>query len=154
MFVYLQMLRNLGPSRFISQRNSMPQNILSSARPTTVPLLRPPAANRVQSEVIANSKIVPIPQKNRKHHLVISKESVQICIDEINNRIPTNSASTLIVTEPAIDLITAEVTYRLFYLLRVRVYICDTYRIHTLLLCKIHYEKLQLTPEIPQSHSM
>jgi len=114
------MLRNLGPTRFISSQNSAPQKILSSAHPSAAPLIRPPVS-RVQSEIIADSKIKPISQRDRKSHLVISKKSVEICIDEMNSKRNTNDTPIITVTEPAKNLITSEVTYRLFYLLRVNI---------------------------------
>lgn len=119
------MLRNLGPSRFITQRNPTPLKNASPALSNTVPSSRPSAC-RTQSEIIANSKIVPIPRRGRKSQLVISKKSVQICIDEINKSIKDNEPS-LIMTEPAITLVTTEVTYRLFYLLRVRINTCTNF---------------------------
>jgi len=78
------------------------------------------------SEIIATSKIVPIPLRGRNSQLIISKKSVQICIDEINKSVAHN-APTLIVTEQALTLVTTEVTFRLFYLLRVRINTCNHY---------------------------
>lgn len=72
--------------------------------------------------MIANSKIVPIPLKQRKSKLLISEESVQICIDEINAKNNDDEEPKLNLTESAMELIQSEVTYRLFYLLRVNNY--------------------------------
>lgn len=73
-----------------------------------------------QNEIIADSKIEPIPLAERKNQLVISKKSIQICIDEINKKNPTTDHQPYLkINDPAIETIQAEVTYRLFYLLRV-----------------------------------
>lgn len=97
---------------------------MSSVRPNPLPsrvtpMTRPPTS-RIQNEIIANSKITPIPLSNRTNHLVISKRSIEICIDEINNKNLSKDEPNLNLTEPAIELVQIEVTYRLFYLLRVR----------------------------------
>lgn len=70
--------------------------------------------------MIASSKITPIPLRNRKNQLIISKESIQICINEIDSK-KNKDESNLNITDSAMELIQTEVTYRLFYLLRVRI---------------------------------
>lgn len=119
-------MRNLPSSKYTSPRNtsvrnSSPRQSTPSVRPNPLPshvLLTRPSPSRVQNEVIANSKITPIPLRKRKSQLVISERSIQICIDEINSQ--QNDLPNLIITESAMKLVQAEVTYRLFYLLRVR----------------------------------
>lgn len=78
-----------------------------------------PSNSRTQNEIIANSKIKPIPLRERTSQLVISEKSIQICVDEINSKDDKNKMD---LTEPALKLVQAEVTYRLFYLLRVRIH--------------------------------
>lgn len=116
----------MAPSRFPrnpSIRNTTLRPTASSARPismpTRVPVVRMPST-KTQTEIIADSKINPIPLKERKNQLVITKKSIQICVDEINKKNPTTDNQLYLkIDEPAIETIQAEVTYRLFYLLRV-----------------------------------
>lgn len=117
----LQVLKNVPPSRFpVRQnpplRNITPRQVPANVRPTT-PLNRP-STSKTQNEIIADSKIKPIPLRERKHQLVISEKSIQICVDEYNANLKADQ-SNLNLTPPALELIQAEVTYRLFYLLRV-----------------------------------
>lgn len=112
--------------RFSSPRNPSVRNTLirpTSVRPNTLPPrgapITRPSTTRMQNEIIANSKITPIPLSDRTNHLLISKKSIQICIDEMNKNLPSEEPR-LNVTEAAIELIQAEVTYRLFYLIRVK----------------------------------
>lgn len=116
--------------RYSSPRNPSVRN--SSIRPTSSSSVRPnplpsrvtpmirPSTSRIQNEIIANSKITPIPLDNRTNHLIISKRSIEICIDEMNNKNLSNDQPSVNLTDPAIELVQIEVTYRLFYLLRVR----------------------------------
>lgn len=91
-------------------------------RPISLPIRPKTITSKVQNELIANSKITPISLRNRKSHLIISEESIQICINEIDSK-NSKDESNLNVTSSAIKLIQTEVTYRLFYLLRVRNYL-------------------------------
>lgn len=126
------MLRNTPPSRYNTPRNTSVRNpsirqsltppVHSTSSYTRVPMPRPPIS-RIQNEVIANSKIKPISLRERKSQLVITERSVQICIDEINKTNHEDNQQKLILTDDAMKLVQAEVTYRLFYLLRVRILI-------------------------------
>ncbi|XP_025196684.1 probable serine/threonine-protein kinase nek3 isoform X2 [Melanaphis sacchari] len=106
-------------SRQSSPRQSLPRQtplpIRSNSFPTRVPLPRP--STSIHNEVIANSKITPIPLRKRIKHLVITERSIKICMDEINNKHYKDSPNSNL-TDAAIKVVQAEVTYRLFYLLR------------------------------------
>lgn len=111
--------------RHTSIRNTTPHQIAHPVRPISHPNRVPvtsPSISRIQNEVIANSKITPIPLIERKSHLVISEKSVQICVDELNSKRNVKEQQMFNLNEPAMKLVQAEVTYRLFYLLRVRQY--------------------------------
>ncbi|XP_060845060.1 mucin-2-like isoform X2 [Rhopalosiphum padi] len=102
-----------------SPRQSLPRQtplpVRSNSFPTRVPLPRPSIS--IHNEVIANSKITPIPLRKRIRHLVITERSVKICMDEVNSKNNKDSPSSNL-TDEAIKIVQAEVTYRLFYLLR------------------------------------
>ncbi|XP_026820234.1 uncharacterized protein LOC113558859 isoform X2 [Rhopalosiphum maidis] len=102
-----------------SPRQSLPRQtplpVRSNSFPTRVPLPRPSIS--IHNEVIANSKITPIPLRKRIKHLVITERSVKICMDEVNSKNNKDSPSSNL-TDEAIKIVQAEVTYRLFYLLR------------------------------------
>lgn len=89
-------------------------------RPTT-PLNRP-STSRIQNDIIADCNIKPIPLRKRTKQLVVSKKSIDVCIDEYNEKCIDQENSDLNLTPEAIELVQAEVTYRLFYLLRVMKY--------------------------------
>lgn len=115
-----------------SQRQSSPQQTLHrqtllrqpphplrpNSFPTRVPLTRP-SLSRNYNEIIANSKITPIPPSERDEHLLITERSIRICIDEANNKCHKDTPK-LNFTDEAVKLLRAEVTHKLFYLLRVR----------------------------------
>jgi len=115
-----------------SQRQSSPQQTLPrqtlprqpplpvrpNSFPTRVPLTRP-SVSRNHNEIIANSKINPISLSERIKHLVITDRSIQICMDEINSKYNKDNPDSNL-TDEALKLVQAEVTYKLFYLLRVR----------------------------------
>lgn len=87
---------------------------------TSIPFPRPSTSRvRNQTEVIASSNIIPIPLRERTSQLVISEKSIQICIEELRSQYMADSYPILNLTEPAFKLVQTEVTYRLFYLLRV-----------------------------------
>jgi len=103
-------------------RQTLPRQTPPPVRPTSFPTRIPftrPSVSRIQSEIIANSKIIPIPLSKRNSHLVITKRSIQICMDEINNKCNKDNPNPDL-TDEAMIIVQAEVTYRLFYLLRVR----------------------------------
>lgn len=117
------------PSRFTSPRNTsvrnaVPRQTSSPIRPATfsngVPLNRP-STSKIQNEVVDLSKITPISQRGRKSKLVITDRSIKICVEEINSKKCKDDEPDLIMSESAIKLMQCEVTYRLFYLLRVRI---------------------------------
>lgn len=114
--------RNTSP-RNTSVRNSTSRQTPPPIRPNVVsprvPLTRP-STSRIQNEIIANSKITPIPLRERESQLIISEKSILVCIDEINKKSSADNQPKLNLTEPALKLVQTEVTYRLFYLLRVR----------------------------------
>lgn len=122
------MLKNLPSPRYPSPQNfsglnaSPQQNsptICPNPRPTRFSLTRP-SASKIESEVIANSNINAIPLRERTSQLLVSKKSIQICIDEINKKKLVDNLP-LNLTESALELMQAEVTYKLFHLLRVRI---------------------------------
>jgi len=113
-------------SRQSSQRQTLhrqtlprqpPLHVRPNSFPTRVPLTRP-SVPRNHNEIIANSKITPIPPSERLGHLLISVRSIQICIDEANNKCHKDNKK-FELTDEGIKLLQAEVTYKLFYLLRV-----------------------------------
>lgn len=77
-----------------------------------------PSKSRIHNVVIADSKITPISLRERKSQLIISEKSIRICIDELNRKKNVKERF-LNLTESATKLVQTEVTYRLFYLLRV-----------------------------------
>lgn len=118
--------RQSSPRQSCSPRQSLPKQSLPrqtplpvrpNSFPTHVPLPRPPIS--IHNEVIANSKITPIPLRKRIKHLVITERSVKICMDEVNSKHSKDSPNSNL-TDEAVNIVQAEVTYRLFYLLRVR----------------------------------
>lgn len=115
------MLKNLPSPRYSFPQNSSPrltsQSIRPNPRPTQFPSTNPPAS-KVRNEVIASSDIKPIPLRERTSKLLISQQSIQICIDEINKR-KRVADPPLNLIESALELVQTEVTYKLFYLLRV-----------------------------------
>lgn len=111
------------PGRMVSPRQ-ISQTVRPNPRPTRFPLPRP-SVSTIQSEVFANSDIKPIPLRDRTSQLLISQKSVEICVDEINKKKRTADNPPLILTEGALELIQAEVTFKLFYLLRVRINILN-----------------------------
>ncbi|CAI6354004.1 unnamed protein product [Macrosiphum euphorbiae] len=101
-------------------RQTLPRQTPPSVRPTSFPTRIPftrPSVSRIQSEIIANSKIFPIPLSKRNSHLVITERSIQICMDEINSKYNKDNPNPDL-THEAMITVQAEVTYRLFYLLR------------------------------------
>lgn len=105
-----------------SPRQSLPRQTPSHVRPTSFPNRVPStrtSVSRFQHDIIANSKIIPIPLSKRTSHLVITERSIQICMDEINSKCLKDNPNPDL-TDEAMITIQAEVTYRLFYLLRVR----------------------------------
>lgn len=109
-------LRQSSPKQTLPRQTPLP--IRPNPFPTRVPLPRP-SIPRTQNEIIANSKIIPIPLSKRTRQLVITERSIKICMDEINSKSDKDNPS-LNITDAAIETVQAEVTYRLFYLLRVR----------------------------------
>lgn len=95
-----------------------PSHVRSTSFPNRVPFTRT-SISRFQHDIIANSKIIPIPLSKRTSHLVITERSIQICMDEINSKCLKDNPNPDL-TDEAMITIQAEVTYRLFYLLRVR----------------------------------
>lgn len=112
------------PPRNPSVRNAIPRQTSSPIRPTafsnSIPLNRP-STSKIQNEVVDLSKITPISQRGRKSKLVITDRSIKICVEEINNKKSKDDEPDLVMSQPAIELMQIEVTYRLFYLLRVRI---------------------------------
>lgn len=111
--------------RHTSVRNASPCQISHPVRPILHPNRVPvtlSSTSRIQNEVIANSKIKPIPLTGRKSQLVISEKSIQICVDELNSKRNIKEEPVFNLTDSAMKLVQAEVTYRLFYLLRVNNY--------------------------------
>lgn len=107
--------RQSSPKQSLPRQTPLP--VRSNSFPTRVPLPRP--SNSIHNEIIANSKITPIPLRKRIKHLVITERSVKICMDEVNSKHSKDSPNSNL-TDAAINIVQAEVTYRLFYLLRVR----------------------------------
>ncbi|VVC27342.1 Hypothetical protein CINCED_3A021521 [Cinara cedri] len=110
-------LKNVPPSRFPIRQNTPLRKVTPQQIPPNVRSLNRPPTSKTQNDTIADSKIKQIPLKERKHKLVISEKSIHICIDEHNGNLKANQPN-LKLTPSAIKLIQAEVTYRLFYLLR------------------------------------
>ncbi|XP_022168909.1 uncharacterized protein LOC111032763 isoform X2 [Myzus persicae] len=111
--------RQSSPRQSLPRQNlprQTPLPVRPNSFPTRVPLTRPPVS-RTHSEIIANSKINPIPLSERLSHLVITERSIKICMDEINSKSHKDNPS-LDLTDEALETVQAEVTYRLFYLLR------------------------------------
>lgn len=112
------------PPRNTSVRNASPRQTSSPIRPTAfsngIPLNRP-STSKIQNEVVDLSKITPISQRGRKSKLVITDRSIKICVEEINSKKNKDDEPDLVMSESAIELMQIEVTYRLFYLLRVRI---------------------------------
>jgi len=107
--------RQSSPKQSLPRQTPLP--VRSNSFPTRVPLPRPSIS--IHNEVIANSKITPIPLRKRIKHLVITERSVKICMDEVNSKHSKDSPNSNL-TDEAVNIVQAEVTYRLFYLLRVR----------------------------------
>lgn len=78
------------------------------------------SSSKIHNEVVDLTKITPISQRGRKNKLVITDRSIKICVEEMNKKKFKDDELKLIISEPAVQLMQAEVTYRLFYLLRVR----------------------------------
>lgn len=112
------------PPRNTSVRNTLPRQTSSPIRPTAfsngIPMNRP-STSKIQNEVVDLSKITPISQRGRKSKLVITDRSIKICVEEMNSKKSKDDEPDLVMSESAIELMQLEVTYRLFYLLRVRI---------------------------------
>ncbi|XP_050530241.1 uncharacterized protein LOC126899395 [Daktulosphaira vitifoliae] len=112
-----QVLKTLPSPRQNSSRQTPPP--VSQSNSNRVALLRSTNnKNHNETEVLATSKIVPIPLKGRKSHLVISDRTIKMVVDELNQKNITDNESILKLTPASMEIVQAEVSYRLFYLLR------------------------------------
>ncbi|XP_050438305.1 uncharacterized protein LOC126844276 isoform X2 [Adelges cooleyi] len=111
-----QVLKNLPSPHHISSRQVSPP--LPSSTPNRVPLTRL-QNTRVhhESEIIASSKITPIPLKGRKGLLVISEGTIKMVINELNDRHVCSGDSTEL-TQEGIEIMQTEVSHKLFHLIR------------------------------------